>query len=70
MNMYNINKFNIPNTKLYSKKQILEMAGNYIIEKYYSTVSDKYYNAVLVNNKCFAKQYPEKDLYYLTSTPN
>lgn len=55
----------IGDVQLYSKKQILEMLSEYQTEKYYSPITGKFYLAIISNNKCFAKQYPEKDLFYL-----
>ena len=60
-----MNKYNIPDKELYSKKQIIQMIDNYQTEKYYSCVDGKYYTAILKDDKLFAKQYPNKKLFYL-----
>ena len=66
----NLSKLNLPkDIKFFSKKEILDMiheSTNTVVETpYYSPITGKKLNAILNNNKCFAKQYPYGRHYYL-----
>ena len=62
------NIYKIPEQQLFSKKEIFDELGvdmmTVIQEKYWCTTDGTFYNAILFNGKLYAKQFPEKDLYY------
>ena len=60
-------KTNLPEVQLYSKKQIMDLAIDYIVVKYYCSADGEHYTAFIKDGKLFAKQYPQKKHFYLMS---
>jgi len=58
--------YKIPHdVKLYSKKQIIDMIPEHQTQQYFCVYDGNVYNSFIKSEKCFAKQYPSKKLYYL-----
>jgi len=58
------NKYKLPPIKLFSKLEIISDNKNIQYENYWCVFDNKYYVAILSDNKLIAKQYPGKNMYY------
>jgi len=55
-------KYKISDTRLYSKKEVIDLLKDYTLQKYYNSYDGNNYEVIIGED--VYKQYPGKSLYY------